>query len=139
MSPTEQHLKSLDSFKDWSNYLLVTTVAALGWVASDSRVVEHPTVEIWCFALSAVFGIFTLALIPIVAGQITDATTSFYDVAARYRLLWLWGRERHLRIKAVCWPQHVLFLVGILAFAVHATCPRHVPHKKPPTEVRLIQ
>ena len=29
----EQHLKALDSFKDWSNYLLVTTVAALGWTA----------------------------------------------------------------------------------------------------------
>jgi len=65
MTPTEQHVKSLDSFKDFSNYLLVTTVAALGWVASDSRVVESPTIEVWCFALSIVFGIFTLALIPL--------------------------------------------------------------------------
>jgi hypothetical protein len=29
----EQKLKALDAFKDWSNYLLVTTVAALGWTA----------------------------------------------------------------------------------------------------------
>jgi hypothetical protein len=34
MQPTEQKLKALDAFKDWSNYLLITTVAALGWTAS---------------------------------------------------------------------------------------------------------
>jgi len=139
MNATEQHLKSLDSFKDWSNYLLVTTVAALGWVASDSRVVETPSIEVWSSALSTVFGIFTMSLIPIVAGRITDATTSFYDVPAPFRLFWLWGPEFSLRIKAVCWPQHILFLAGIIAFAVHATCPSQPPHKKPPTEVRLIQ
>jgi hypothetical protein len=116
-----------------------TTVAALGWVASDSRIVESPTVEVWCFALSAVFGIFTLALIPIVAGQISDATKSFYDIYAPYKLFWLWGREFKLRIKTVCWPQHMLFLAGIIAFAIHATCPNQPVHKKPPTEVRLIQ
>jgi hypothetical protein len=30
----EQKLKALESFKDWTNYLLVTTVAALGWTVS---------------------------------------------------------------------------------------------------------
>src|SRR5262249_28841352 len=90
----EQQLKSLDSFKDFSNYLLVTTVAALGWVASDSRVVENPRIEVWCFALSTVCGIFTLAVIPIVAeriGRITDETASFYDVRAPFRPLWFGG------------------------------------------------
>jgi hypothetical protein len=139
MNATEQHLKSLDNFKDWSNYLLVTTVAALGWVASDGSVVETPIIEVWAFALSIVFGIFTLALIPIVAAGITDASKSFYDVSAPFRLFWLWGPEVSLRIKTVCWPQHILFLAGIIAFAVHVTCPNQPPHKRPPTEVRLVQ
>ena len=30
----DQKLKALDAFKDWSNYLLVTTVAALGWTST---------------------------------------------------------------------------------------------------------
>jgi hypothetical protein len=29
MQPTEQKLKALDAFKDWSNYLLITTVAGI--------------------------------------------------------------------------------------------------------------
>jgi len=28
---TDPRVEALESFKDWSNYLLVTTVAATGW------------------------------------------------------------------------------------------------------------
>ena len=35
MTQLEQKLKALDSFKDWTNYLLITTVAALGWVGTE--------------------------------------------------------------------------------------------------------
>jgi len=34
VSKQEQKLKALEWFKDWSNYMLITTVAALGWVAA---------------------------------------------------------------------------------------------------------
>jgi hypothetical protein len=64
--------KALEFFKDWSNYLLVTTVAALGWVASGTTIFTSHSVKPWCvwlFALSVVFGIFTLALIPLVQEQ----------------------------------------------------------------------
>lgn len=121
MERIEQHIKSLEYFKDWSNYLLVTTVAALGWVASKDSCLADANIEIWCFALSIVFGIFTLALVPIVAAQITDDLDSFYDVRPRFRLFWLWGPECKLPIKAVCWPQHIFFLAGILVYSFHAT------------------
>jgi len=34
---TQATTKALEFFKDWSNYLLVTTVAALGWVADSAH------------------------------------------------------------------------------------------------------
>jgi hypothetical protein len=62
--------KALEFFKDWSNYLLVTTVAALGWVASGKdfpisglmawciwdcvvRGGDHPAVMLYDRALAA--------------------------------------------------------------------------------------
>jgi hypothetical protein len=121
MTRTEQHLKALDSFKDWSNYLLITTVAAIGWVAS----LNYKGFEIWFFALSAIFGIFTLGLIPLVATDVSDTDQSFYDVRARFKPFWMWGPEWRMRIKWMCWPQHILFIAGIIAFAVHSTSHCH--------------
>ena len=43
----EQQLKALEFFKDWSNYLLVTTVAALGWVASATNPPIGPNAVRW--------------------------------------------------------------------------------------------
>jgi hypothetical protein len=112
----EQKLKALDCFKDWSNYLLVTTVAALGWVAAKDSPSDFGFV-VWCFAVSAVFGIFTLALIPIVAEEVHADTKSVYDVPARFKPFWMWGPEIPIRLKWVCWPQHIAFIVGILTYA----------------------
>ena len=116
----KQRLAALNSFKDWSNYLLVTTVAALGWV------VKYPTEfgRAWIIGFlgsSIVFGIFTLALIPLVAEGVT-AGKSFYDVKGKFKLLFLWGPERTVRLKAVCWPQHVLFLAGIIMYTIAGIC-----------------
>ena len=76
--------KALEFFKDWSNYLLVTTVAALGWVASGTNTTTSTSHSVkWCvwfFALSVVFGIFTLALIPLVQKQRRKTHESNYDV-----------------------------------------------------------
>ena len=33
-SDVQQLIASLGFFKDWTNYFLVTTVAALGWIAT---------------------------------------------------------------------------------------------------------
>jgi hypothetical protein len=115
----EQHLNALDAFKDWSNYILVTTVAALGWVASVNQVaLPHAAIRwvVACLGLSVVFGIFTLALIPIVAEGVKTDTATFYDVTARFNLIWNWPPEWGFKLKWVCWPQHVLFLLGIIIY-----------------------
>ncbi len=55
---------ALQTFERWSNYLLVTTVAATGWIASKNLEIS-PTMKnasLWCFGVSIVFGILTLAL-----------------------------------------------------------------------------
>jgi hypothetical protein len=109
--------KALEFFKDWSNYLLVTTVAALGWVASgkDFPISGLMAWCIWSLALSAIFGIFTLALIPLVQEQRDEASTSNYQVRASF---WWCGR---LRLMYVCFPQHVLFIAGIVLYAAGTT------------------
>jgi predicted kinase len=109
--------KPLEYFKDWSNYLLVTTVAALGWVATNNVTFANPWLRVLCIAylaLSVVFGIFTLALIPLVAEQ-RSAEKSFYDVEATFTLF---GRQRTRKLKWACFPQHVFFILGIVEYAV---------------------
>jgi hypothetical protein len=65
MAKIDQKLKALDAFKDWSNYLLVTTVASLGWTAKENAngfcTPWMKSGAIVLFALSVVFAILTLA------------------------------------------------------------------------------
>src|SRR5690348_13475690 len=118
----ERDSKALEFFKDWSNYLLVTTVAALGWVASKDTLFWSPRARAICLFLlagSAIFGIFTLALIPIIAED-RDRRTSFYAHPAQFNLFGLCCTRR---IKDVCFPQHVLFILGIIVYAIGTCCP----------------
>jgi len=111
----DARMQALTNFKDWSNYLLVTTVAALGWIAehmTDPTAVDQ--IAIWSLAVSAVFGIFTLALVPLVAEQIASEHTSIYLVRAQFHL----AGERGAYLRQACRPQHLLFIVGVLAYAV---------------------
>ncbi|HVI10663.1 MAG TPA: hypothetical protein VND65_20405 [Candidatus Binatia bacterium] len=121
----EQRLKALDSFKDWSNYLLITTVAALGWTTGkDAAAFCTPcmkTLAILTFALSIVFAILVLALIPHVAEGLRAQTAphepplpSIYEVRWKHWLV-------NARLTSFCLPQHVLFLVGIVLYAVGST------------------
>jgi hypothetical protein len=115
----DQLVSSLGFFKDWTNYLLVTTVAALGWIATKDVVLKGSALR-WTIALlclSIVFAILTLALIPIV-GQELRAGGSIYDSEASFKLLWLWGPEISARLKWFCWPQHIFFLTAIITFSV---------------------
>jgi hypothetical protein len=132
--------KALEHFKDWSNYLLVTTVAALGWVASGKAGISDPCLRSLClvsFGGSAVFGMLTLALIPLIAEQYhpgkqaTDRKgvlrfenkqpvlmNSFYDVFAKFNVFnWKWA----CKVKYVCFFQHTLFILGIVYFVI-GTC-----------------
>ena len=117
----EQLLKALDLFGLWSNYLLVTTVAALGWVAAKDHPQFSSNARRWvvgCFGASIIFAIFTLALTPLVAESIKSETKSIYDVVVRFDLIYVIGPSMPLSLKWVCWPQHVFFLVGIFVYTV---------------------
>jgi hypothetical protein len=121
MDPIQQKLKALEFFKDWTNYLLVTTVAAMGWVSVDKAGLSPHVLRICCiaaFAGSILFAILTLALIPHVAEQISDKDDSIYDVYGEFHRYWLWGPIDTCRLTSVCWPQHVLFLLGIVLYAL---------------------
>jgi hypothetical protein len=124
MTRKEQLIKALEFFKDWSNYLLVTTVAATGWVAAkDAPIAEWARPFcIWAFGLSAVLGIVTLAIIPRVAECISDDSKSIYDVSPTFNLAWMWRPTVPISLKVVCWPQHVLFIIGIVLYVVAIPC-----------------
>lgn len=115
----EQRLQALAHFKDWSNYMLVTTVAALGWVATATTPISGcaKSWTIWLLTASVIFAIFTLALIPLIAEGITKDTKSFYAVRARFDLVWIFGPEIYFKLKWVCWWQHVFFIAGVIVFA----------------------
>jgi len=122
MEDIDKKLKALDSFKDWTNYLLVTTVAALGWTAGkDGATFSTPcmrTYAVLIFAVSIVFAILVLALIPHVA-ELLDAPPgekckSIYDVYWEHWLV-------KVRLTNLCLPQHILFLVGIILYSVGTT------------------
>ena len=120
--------KALAHFKDWSNYLLVTTVAALGWVATQD-LGGPPVVKIVCLGVlgfSVVLAILTLAIIPHVAERIDANTTSIYSVEAEVHPgPGISGRTRKVRLKPACWLQHELGISGengIGTFDLAAAC-----------------
>ena len=117
-SNNEKHFEALRHFKDWSNYLLVSTVASLGWVATRQNELTDSMylVSILAFSVSIVFAIFTLALIPLIAQNIEEHCTSFYDVKPTFRPFPPIPRRQWTKIKTFCFPQHVLFLIGIAAY-----------------------
>jgi hypothetical protein len=122
--------EALTAFKDWSNYLLVTTVVALGWIASDTA---QPDVwrwaSAWALCLSIIFGIFTLALVPLVREEIPRnlrrktsddlANMSIFRLAPKFRLFWIIDKPQCCAsIKFFCWPQHLSFILGVVLYTI---------------------
>lgn len=113
-------LKAVEYFNNSNNYLILVSVVALGWVV-EHPIGMHETLKdaiVLCMGLSAVFGLFTMGLLPLVAETLTGTTTSIYDVKGEFRSFVFGGRSHSLPLKAVCWPQQVLFIAGILLYAV---------------------
>jgi hypothetical protein len=88
----KQKTTAIGHFKDWTNYLLITTVAATGWIAQQPQ--TKIPYRFWreasliCFGLSIIAGICTLALIPLITEKIKDdgfpiSTEKFYTVDDR--------------------------------------------------------
>jgi hypothetical protein len=110
---TDAQTKALEFVSSANSYLLLATIALLGWVASG---VEFSTdalrlAAMACLTVSIVFGVATLALIPLVQETRRPGQSNF-DVAVPFSVL---GR---LRLKALLLPQHLLLLAGVVLYAV---------------------
>lgn len=112
----EQPGTALEAFSKWSNYLLVTTVAALGWIATGHGNL-HPawarSASLWLLALSAIFGVLALALVPLLAEQQSADATSIYKTRIRFSLF---GLNCSAFLTQACRPQHLSFMIGILLY-----------------------
>lgn len=104
-------LDALNLFEKWSNYLLVTTVAAAGWIASNGVTFASTALKsaaLWPLGVSVIFGIFTLVLVPLIAEQVKGGQ-SIYKVPVKFILL---GTRWTLYLTQACRPQHALFILG---------------------------
>jgi hypothetical protein len=109
---------ALDAFKEWSNYLLVTTVASAGWVSTrteELKIAWLQPVSLGLLTASIILAIFTLALVPLLAEQLGDE--SIYKTPIRFHLF---GLSSTMYLTQVCRPQHTTFILGVIAYAVGA-------------------
>ena len=114
-SPSDAQAKALEFVNGASSYVLLATIALLAWVASGVEFSNDGLriASMACLTLSVVFGIATLALIPLVQEARRPGQSNF-DVDARFNLLGL----RSYRLKTTAFPQHVLLLAGIILYVV---------------------
>jgi hypothetical protein len=113
--PPDAQTKALEFVNQAACFTLVATIALLAWVASGVEFSNQGLrlASMTCLTLSAIYGIGTLALIPLVQEARRPGQSNF-DVEARYALF---GR-RSSRLKAVMMPQYLLLIGGLILFAV---------------------
>jgi hypothetical protein len=112
---TDAQAKALEFVNSASTYLLIATLALLAWVASavEFSTQAYRFASMTCLALSIVFGVATLALVPLIQEARRPGQSNF-DVAVHFALF---GR-RSARLKAVLLPQHVLLLAGVILYVL---------------------
>ncbi len=113
--PSDAQTKALEFVSSASTYVLMATIALTAWVASGVEFSSEGlrVTSMACLTLSVVFGVATLALIPLVQ-EVRQPGQSNFDVDARFKLFgW---RSAHL--KAVLFPQYVLLLAGLILYVV---------------------
>jgi hypothetical protein len=108
--PPDTQTKALEFVAHGCIFTLISTIALLAWVASGVDFSnEIPRVgAMLCLALSVVYGVASLTIIPLVQEARRPGQSNF-EVDARY---FLFGR-RTLRLKSVLMPQYILLLLGI--------------------------
>src|ERR1700742_2969190 len=113
--PGDARTKALEFINSASTYVLIATLALTAWVASGVEFSSEGlrVTSMACLTLSAVFGVATLALIPLVQ-EARQPGQSNFDVDAYFKLF---GR-RSSHLKAVLFPQYVLLLVGLVVYVV---------------------
>lgn len=114
-APMDAQTKALEFVSNASTYALIITVVLLAWVASGVEFSNDAlrVASMACLTLSVIFGVGTLALIPLVQEARRPGQSNF-DVDARFLLF---GR-RSSRLKTTLLPQYVLLLVGLVLYIV---------------------
>jgi hypothetical protein len=113
--PNDAQTKALEFVNSASTYVLVATIALTAWVASGVEFSSEGlrVTSMACLTLSVVFGIATLALVPLVQEARRPGQSNF-DVEARFLLF----GQRSSRLKAVLLPQYLLLLAGLILYIV---------------------
>lgn len=113
--PPDAHTKALEFVNQSVSYTLLATIALLAWVASGVEFSNQGLrlAAMACLMMSIIYGVATLALIPLVQEARRPGQSNF-EVEARYSLF---GR-RSSRLKAVMLPQCVLLIAGLILYVV---------------------
>src|SRR3984893_12835998 len=114
-SPSDAQAKALEFVNSASSYVLLATIALLAWVASGVEFSNDGLrgASMACLTLSAIFGVATLALIPLVQ-QARRPGQSTLGVEARFMLL----GQRGARLKTALLPQYLLLLAGLILYVI---------------------
>ena len=107
--------RALEFVASASTYLLLATLALLAWVASGVEFGNDRlrVASMACLALSIVFGVGTLALIPLVQ-EARRSGQSNYAVETPFLLF---GR-RGVRLPTTLIPQYLLLLAGVILYVI---------------------
>lgn len=112
---TDAQTKALELLSSANNAVLLATIALLAWVASgvEFSVEGLRLAAMACLMISVVFGVATLALIPLVQEARRPGQSNF-DVEVRFTLF----GQRSSRLKAVLLPQYLLLLAGLILYVL---------------------
>jgi hypothetical protein len=113
--PIDGPSRALDYVSRASTYVLIATMVLLAWVASGVEFSNEGLryAAMACLTMSVVFGVATLALIPLVQ-EVRRPGQSNFDVDAPFLLL---GR-RSARLKSMLLPQYALLLAGLVLYVI---------------------
>jgi hypothetical protein len=113
--PADPQTKALEFVHRTSLFTLIGTIALLAWVASGVEFSSDALrfAAMGCLTLSVVFGVGTLALIPLVQ-EARRAGQSNFDVAPAFGLF----GKRSARLRALMLPQYALLLAGIILYVI---------------------
>jgi hypothetical protein len=107
--------RALEFISRANNFILLANIALLAWVSSGVEFSAEwlRLTAMACLTLSVVFGIGTLALIPLVQEARRPGQSNF-DVDVHFALFGV----RRSRLKAVLLPQYLLLLAGLVLYVV---------------------
>jgi hypothetical protein len=113
--PGDAQAKALEFVNSASSYVLLATIALLAWVASGVEFSNDGlrVASMTCLTLSAVFGVATLALIPLVQEARRPGQSNF-EVEARFTLF----GQRGARLKSALLPQYLSLLAGLIVYVI---------------------